>query len=50
MIRNTLVSQDTYEVVKGSVISNYDRKILTRLYQPIVGFGAIATYLHFFQN
>ena len=44
MIRNTLVSQDTYEVVKGSVISNYDRKILTRLYQPIVGFGAIATY------
>jgi replication initiation and membrane attachment protein DnaB len=29
---------DKYEVIADSSLTNYDRKILTRLYQPIIGF------------
>ena len=33
-----------YEIVLCSYISDYDRKILHRLYQPICGAGAIALF------
>ena len=36
---------DTYEVIAGSILSEYDRKILSRLYQPIIGFGSVAFFL-----
>lgn len=40
----TLTYNDYYEIQLGSIITDYDRKILTRLYQPIVGHQAIALY------
>lgn len=36
---------DKYEVIADSSLTNYDRKILTRLYQPIIGFGALSFFL-----
>lgn len=36
---------DTYEVIAGSILTEYDRKILSRLYQPIIGFGSVAFFL-----
>lgn len=33
-----------YIIVLASVLTDYDRKLLTRLYQPLCGFGAIALY------
>ena len=37
--------KDTYEVIAASSISEYDRKVLSRLYQPIIGYGAVALFL-----
>lgn len=34
-----------YTVSSASMLSDYDRKILTLLYQPICGFGALSLYL-----
>lgn len=34
-----------YNVSSASMLSDYDRKILTLLYQPICGFGALSLYL-----
>lgn len=39
-----VLSNDKYKVYCDSVITDYDRKILTRLYQPICGHGAIMFY------
>ncbi len=39
-----LTYQDIYEIQLGSIISDYDRKILTRLYQPIIGYKAIGLF------
>lgn len=44
MARIMINSEDTYEVVKSSILTDYDRKVLIRLYQPIVGYGAISLY------
>jgi len=35
---------DKYEVIADSFLTDYDRKILTRLYQPIIGFGALSFF------
>ena len=40
----TLTYNDFYEIQLGSIITDYDRKILTRLYQPIIGYQAVALY------
>ena len=41
---DTLTYNDFYEIQLGSIITDYDRKILTRLYQPIIGYKALALY------
>ena len=35
---------DTYTVVNKSVITSYDKKIITMLYQPIIGYTAVSLY------
>ena len=35
---------DAYEVRLESMLASYDRDFLTSLYQPIVGYSAIALY------
>ncbi len=44
MEKLNLQVSDNYEVLQKSSLSDYDRKILIRLYQPICGYGAIALY------
>ena len=41
---DTLTYNDFYEIQLGSIITDYDRKILTRLYQPIIGYTAVSLY------
>ena len=43
---DVLTYDDQYEVQLGSVISDYDRKILLRLYQPIIGYKAVSLYFN----
>lgn len=43
---DVLTYNDQYEVQLGSVISDYDRKILLRLYQPIIGYKAVSLYFN----
>lgn len=42
---NALTSADLYEVRLDSILSNYDYKVLVRLYQPIIGFGPISLFM-----
>ena len=37
MKKNNILPADTYVVVNKSIIDNEDRKILTMLYQPVIG-------------
>ena len=39
-----IVSYDFYIVRAASYLTNYDRKVILRLYQPICGFGAISLF------
>jgi replication initiation and membrane attachment protein DnaB len=41
MEKITLNLTDLYEVSSGSILTDYDRKVLVRLYQPIIGTNAI---------
>lgn len=41
---------DKYEIVLQSYLSDYDRKILSRLYQPLCGTNAIALYNTFWSE
>ena len=40
-----LKQDDIYEIQLASVITNYDEKILFRLYQPIIGYGPVNLYM-----
>lgn len=40
-----LKQDDIYEIQLASIITNYDEKILLRLYQPIIGYGPVNLYL-----
>lgn len=40
-----VVIYDNYMVTSASMLSGYDRKILTLLYQPLCGYGALSLYL-----
>ena len=40
-----LSQEDTYEIQLASIITNYDEKVLFRLYQPIIGYGPVNLYL-----
>jgi len=44
MKREIISSNDMYEVNRASTVTDYDRKVLYRLYQPLVGYGAISLY------
>ena len=44
MRREIISSKDTYEVNRASIVTDFDRKVLYRLYQPLVGYGAISLY------
>jgi len=39
-----VVSYDFYIVRAASYLTNYDRKVILRLYQPICGFGAVSLF------
>lgn len=41
----TILPADTYIVVNKTVIQNEDRRLLTMLYQPIIGYTAVSLYL-----
>ena len=40
-----IVPMDSFTVVNKTILSDKERKILTRLYQPIIGINAISLYL-----
>lgn len=35
---------DTYTVINKSIITSYDKRIITMLYQPIIGYTAVSLY------
>lgn len=41
-----LLEKDYLEVKTASLLADYDRGLLTNLYQPIIGFTALAVYLN----
>lgn len=43
-MNNTILPADTYTVLSKSIVSNLDRKIITLLYQPIIGYTAVSLY------
>lgn len=45
MSKYNLLPADTYYVINKSIITDYDRKILEMLYQPIIGPLAVVLYL-----
>lgn len=44
MEKINLSLNDIYEVSSGSILTDYDRKVLVRLYQPIIGVEAVALF------
>ena len=40
----TVLPADTYAVINKSIITSYDKKIVTMLYQPIIGYTAVSLY------
>ncbi len=40
----TILPADTYTVVNKTIINNNDRKLITMLYQPIIGYTAVSLY------
>ena len=43
-IKETLLPADTYTVINKTIIDNNDRKIISMLYQPIIGYTATSLY------
>ena len=41
----SVLPADTYVVINKTIITDKDKKILTMLYQPIIGFAAVSLYL-----
>ena len=46
----TIVPADTYVVINRSVITDQDKKIVSMLYQPIIGYTAISLYYTLFDS
>lgn len=46
----TILPADTYTVVNKTVISSSDRKLITMLYQPIIGYTAVSLYFTFIDD
>lgn len=40
----TILPADTYTIIKKSTISDIDRRLITLLYQPIIGYTAVSLY------
>ena len=40
----TIVPADTYTVINKSIITEQDQKIVSMLYQPIIGYTATSLY------
>lgn len=43
----TLLPADTYRVINKTIISEYDKRVVVNLYQPIIGPMAVSLYLSF---
>ena len=41
---NTILPADTYLVVNKAIINESDKKLITMLYQPIIGHTAVSIY------
>ena len=41
----SVLPADTYTVINKTVLTDKDRKIISMLYQPIIGFSAVSLYL-----
>ena len=50
MTKTNVLPADTYTVCNKTIITDKDRKLLTMLYQPIVGFAAISLYYTFLDD
>ena len=46
----TILPADTYTVVNRTVINSNDRKLITMLYQPIIGYTAVSLYFTFIDD
>ena len=44
MLKLNVLPADTYTVINKSIITSYDKKIITMLYQPIIGYTAVSLY------
>lgn len=44
MRNNSVLPADTYTVLNKTVLTDKDKKIISMLYQPIIGYGATALY------
>lgn len=46
----TILPADTYTIINKTVISSNDRKLITMLYQPIIGYTAVSLYFTFIDD
>lgn len=46
----TLLPADTYKVINKTIISEYDKKVIINLYQPIIGPLAVSLYFTFISD
>ena len=44
MKTKTILPADTYTVINKTVLNDSDRKLISMLYQPIIGFTAVSLY------
>ena len=45
-----LSEQDMFEVRVSTLLADYDRETITNLYQPIIGYAALAIYFSFWSE
>lgn len=50
MTNDTIVSKDIYVVINKTILTDYDRKLLVMLYQPVIGAMPINLYLNFWSD
>ena len=43
-MNRTILPADTYIVINKTIVDEIDRKLITMLYQPIIGYSAVALY------
>ena len=50
MKKNSILPADTYTVVNKTVITDKDKKMITMLYQPIIGYTAVSLFYTFLDD